>query len=719
MASKVLLITPPFTQLNTPYPGTLFLTGYLKANNIKCTQRDLGIDLMNTIFTKSTLNTIFSVTNDINRYDENINRIYSLQEEYCNTIESVVRFLQNKDNTLAHRICRDGFLPEAGRFEQLVDLDEAFGTMGIHDQARYLSTLYLEDIGDFIQETITSYFGFSRYAESLSLYARSFDDIEQALHYEENLIDYIMLQKLEEYIVEESPSVVGLSVPFPGNLFAALKCGQWLKKNYPNIHVTMGGGYPNTELRQLKDSRVFKYIDSICLDDGEICIEQLLKYINGTCSADELVRTYLYKNDKVIYFNNKTFSDIPHSETGIPDYSGIDTSKYLSVIELANPMNRLWSDGRWNKLMLAHGCYWHKCSFCDTSLDYIKRYSPMRASELCDRIERVIVQTGETGFHFVDEAAPPSLLRDLAIEILKRKIQVTWWANVRFEKQFSHDLCRLLAKAGCIGVSGGLEVASDRLLTLMNKGVSIEQVARVTRNFADSNILVHAYLMYGFPTETDQETIDSLEVVRQLFEEGCIHSAFWHRFTMTVHSPVGIAPEKFEVKQISEAPGLFANNDKLHEDALGAKHEKYSEGLKKATYNFMHNVGFDFRLREWFDFKIPPSSIPHFLISKYLSSEDEYVVNEKGKIFWFQILPKCIFKKKSAEFIITTNQESLSFFLSRELGVWLNEMLQTIVQKPMLFSAVEEDFPFSDEEFENFLNSEAWQKLRETGLLLL
>ena len=182
-----------------------------------------------------------------------------------------------------------------------------------------------------------------------------------------------------------------------------------------------------------------------------------------------------------------------------------------------------------------------------SSLDYISRYDDVAAATLADRIETVIAETKQTGFHFVDEAAPPKALKALAGEIKKRQLAISWWGNIRFEKSFNRELCQALADSGCIAVSGGLEVASDRLLKLMKKGVTVEQVARVTRAFSDAGILVHAYLMYGFPTQTVQDTVDALEYVRQLFDAGCIQSGFFHRFTCTVHSPVGKQPEQYGV----------------------------------------------------------------------------------------------------------------------------------------------------------------------------
>ena len=287
---------------------------------------------------------------------------------------------------------------------------------------------------------------------------------------------------------------------------------------------------------------------------------------------------------------------------------------------MLNPMHRLWSDGRWNKLTVAHGCYWKKCSFCDVSLDYISRYEGASAATLVDRIEAIVKETGQTGFHFVDEAAPPKALKTLSAELIRRQLSVSWWGNIRFEKSFSPELCQQLADSGCIAISGGLEVASDRLLNLMKKGVSVEQVARVTKAFSDAGILVHAYLMYGFPTQTVQDTVDALEYVRQLFETGCIQSGFFHRFACTVHSPVGKNPEDYGVILQPLPPVTFAKNDIGFVDPTGVDHDALGVALKKALYNFMHGIGLEEDVRSWFDFPVPKTKVQRHRIARALSA---------------------------------------------------------------------------------------------------
>ena len=266
-----LLITPPFTQLNTPYPATPYLKGFLNTKGISSYQMDLGIEVILELFTSARLHYLFEAAfeND-DLQSENSERIYALRDEYTRTIDSVILFLQGKNPTLARQICTGNFLPQASRFEQLNELEWAFGSMGIQDQAKHLATLYLEDISDFITECIDENFGFSQYAERLGRSANNFDEIHQQLEEELNYIDSISLKLLELRLQEFQPKLVCISVPFPGNLFSAFRCAQYIKQHYPNIKTAMGGGFANTELRSLTEPRVFDFFDFISLDDGEL-----------------------------------------------------------------------------------------------------------------------------------------------------------------------------------------------------------------------------------------------------------------------------------------------------------------------------------------------------------------------------------------------------------------------------------------------------------------
>ena len=660
---------------------------------------------------------------------ENASRILSLSQDYITSIDSVISFLQGSNPTLALQICQEDFLPEASRFSQLEELDWAFGSMGIQDKAKHLATLYLEDISDFIVECVDDNFGFSRYAERLGRSANSFDELYEAVQKEPTYVDDVLFETLQTYFIEK-PTLVLMSVPFPGNLYAAFRSAKWIKEYHPEVKIAMGGGFPNTELRSLSDARVFEFFDFITLDDGERPVELLIKHLDGTCIVDELKRTFLLKDGQVTYVNNSTLADYRQSEVGTPDYSDLLLDKYISVIEVVNPMHRMWSDGRWNKLTMAHGCYWGKCTFCDISLDYIKIYEPVAAALLCDRVEVLIAQTGQTGFHFVDEAAPPALMRAFALEVLRRKITLTWWTNIRFEKSFTKDLCSLLKASGCIAVSGGLEVASDRLLKLIDKGVTVEQVAKVTRNFTEAGIMVHSYLMYGFPTQTIQETVDSLEMVRQMFEAGVLQSGFWHQFAMTAHSPVGIYPEQYGVIKHTEEIGTFANNDIFFTDKTGIDHEKFSFGLSKSLFNFMHGICFDYELQDWFDFKIPRTTISPNFIEDALQEENLYALRNTAKVVWIGPMPIVTYSVQTkkgrsrdvAAFLFHTKKDEFKIQLPKEEGEWLLTFLEKVSvrnSKLLTLGQIKTDFESVLEDFELFWFSKPITKLKDSGLLEL
>ena len=730
--TKVLLITPPFTQLNTPYPATAYLKGFLNTINISSKQADLGIEVILKIFSGSGLSDIFKEAGNFSKpLSENAERIVALKDHYINTVDAVISFLQGKNPTLSHLICMEDFLPEASRFEQVEELDWAFGTMGTQDKAKHLATLYLEDISDLIVECVDSNFGFSRYAERLGRSAASFDELYESLQLANTYTDNLLLDILKEKIVEISPELVSFSVPFPGNLYSAFRSAQWIKSNFPGTKIAMGGGFPNTELRSVSDPRVFEFFDFICLDDGEAPTEHLIELVDGKRKLVDLKRTFALIEGKVTYCNGSTSKDYKQFDTGTPDYGGLLLDQYISVIEIVNPMHRMWSDGRWNKLTMAHGCYWGKCTFCDISLDYIKVYEPIAAGLLCDRIEELIRQTGQNGFHFVDEAAPPALMRSLALEILRRKITVTWWTNIRFEKSFTKDLCLLLKASGCIAISGGLEVASNRLLELIQKGVTVEQVAKVAHNFTESGIMVHAYLMYGFPTQTAQETIDSLEMVRQMFEEGVLQSAFWHQFAMTAHSPVGMYPEQFNVEKASAETGSFANNDITHYDKSGTEHERFSYGLKKSLFNYMHGVCFDHPLQNWFDHKVPRTIVNPGFIEKSVSTNESFLVKPDSKLVWLGSKPivTSLLKNKKGrqgamvELKFFNKKSQFGVQVNEELASWLVNFLAQIspdnTERINFLKAKENFEKTTGQDFEPFWYGKAINKLRQSGLLVL
>lgn len=700
--TDILLLTPPFVQPNCPYPATAYLTGYLRRKGYKVEQADLSIETLSQVFSRDFVADLFE------NYDgdgnENCNRMWALRKDYVATIDSVIRFLRGDDPTVANLICSPDYLPQAGRFEQAAGVEENFGTLGTKDCAEYLATLYLQDLSDFIRATVSPEFEVVKYGESLALSIAEFSTIEQELQKPRNAIENIMCDLLRGYIERYNPRAVGITVPFPGNLLGALRIGQYLKANYPDIKVIIGGGYPTTELRTMTDGEIFRYVDYIVLDDGELALERIL-------SGGELLHTYTADG------YTEGSGHISHRERGCPDFDGLPHSLYFSLTEVTNPMHRLWSDGRWNKMMLAHGCYWAKCAFCDTTLDYIGCYDAISATEIADQMERVAKQTGSSGFHFVDEAAPPKLLKELSLELLRRGARFSWWTNIRFEKSYTGDLCALMARAGCIAVSGGLEVASDRLLEMIGKGITIEQATISMRNFLYAGIMVHTYLMYGLPTETLQESIDAAEVVRQMFRAELIGSAFWHRYAMTVHSRSGQHPEEFGVRRKDRLPNPFANNEVPFAENRGYSLDMVGEGLNLSLANWLVGSGLERPVHKWFASKVPQTTVIPSLITDHLIKPDACrIYNDKARIVWIGGTPELT----DEGVLIHTPSTTKEIKLSEAEAEFLYAVMEQV-------GDLEEEYTFEqirtlwEEHFEKpfieFYSSKKWDIARKLGLL--
>lgn len=625
---KVLLVTPPMSSLNTPYPATPYLTGFLCSRGIDVQQADWSIELACRLLSKNGLQRLKDYVLKVKPKQRTvaINQFLDNLDGYLETVDQVVAFLQGKDSGLEAHIISRGWLPEGKRLKVFLDYqtqngEKPFGNLAVCDEASYLASLYLWDLVDTIRD-IEPEFDLSSYARATAA-KPDFDEVLKFLKQQrKGLISHIIEEIVSEALKQSQPDVLGLTVPFPGSLIGALRVAENVRRVAPEIKIIMGGAYPNTYLREITDPRFFDYVDFLTLDDGERPLECILQYLKGRKRLSGLLRTFVREGKQVTYHSTPDESDIPFTEATTPSYAGLSLKDYMALRYDSTKIDQLWSR-RWNKLTLAHGCYWGKCNFCDTSLDYVQRFEPQKVERIINHIQAIITETGHTGFHWVDEAIPPSLLRSLCEKLIERKIPITWWGNIRFEQAFSPEMARLMSEAGCVAVTGGLEVASDRLLKLMNKGVSVAQVAQIAKNFTNYGILVHAYLMYGFPSETVQETVDSLEIVRQLFKEKCLQSGHWHRLEVTKHSPIGIHPEQFGIELLPnriKPNRVFGQYFIPFKDRAGVDHTILGQGLERAQRRYQHRIGLNRPVHEWFSKHVPSTKVAPGTIAQALTA---------------------------------------------------------------------------------------------------
>jgi len=601
---RVLLITPPMVQFNTVYPAVPNLTAFLRQHGHEVGQEDLSLGLALRLFSPVGVTAVLRALRRKfggRRQPPAVRHLLTHAGAVNGAISEAVAFLQGRSPESAARLAAPGTLPEGPRFAAMRGLVDGVATEVV---ARHRASLFLDEIADAVHDGLDEHFELARYAEHLAADAAGFEPLQAALTRRRTLIDRFIDELAETAFASHRPEVVGLTVPFPGAVYGAFRIARRMKSLDPGLATVLGGGYVNTELRDLGEPRVFDSFDYVTYDDGEIPLLRIVQSIADS-QAIPLVRTRVRRRGLILMCDDKTEPPLRHRDRPAPDFTPLAQAGYLAMAESPNPMHRLWSDRPWIKLTLSHGCYWHRCAFCDTSLDYIRRYDPADAATVVGWMERAMADTGLCGFHFVDEAAPPALLGNLSRLILERGLGVQWWANIRFERQFTPELAKLMAKSGCIAMSGGLECAHDRLLALMDKGVTTRGAATATRALSDAGILVHAYLMYGYPTQTAQETIDALELVRELFARGCVQSAYWHRFALTAHSPAFSDRSRLRLHVLDAREGAFARNEIPFDEPGQVDPGSFGEGLRRAVYNFMHGVGLDHDVRTWFDFPMP------------------------------------------------------------------------------------------------------------------
>jgi hypothetical protein len=668
---SIALVLPPLTQLNTPYPSISYLARFLRDQGIRASQRDLGMEWMLRVLSAEGLSEVFAALDAQEELPPDAWRALALRDRHLACVDSAVAFLQGHARELGPRILR-GWLPEGPRLAR-ANLED-FGPMGTDDAARHLATLYIEDLADLVTSCIDEGFGLARYQHHLAVAAESFDPL-----YERLQRDTLLDGWLEEMAFDAE--LVCISVPFPGNLYGALRLGRAFKAR--GATVLLGGGFISTELRDVDEPRLWEFTDGLVYDDGEGPLLSWIEWMRG--EGDTRHRTRVPEG--------LLSAEVPRPPmTPAAWYGNLDRTLYLDLVDTLNPAHRLWADGRWSKVTVAHGCYWKRCSFCDVNLDYISHFEQASTTDLVDAME----QDGGPGFHLVDEAAPPAALKSLALELIRRDLPFSWWGNIRFERAFTPDLCRLLAHAGMVAVTGGLEVASNRLLEKMDKGVTVEQVARAAAAFRGAGVMVHAYLMYGFPSQTDQETVDSMEVVRQLFQAGLLNSAFWHRFVLTRASRVVLDPQSYGI-QVMDPKG-FAGNDLQHIDHLGGEHDRFDTLLPKVLSEWMR--GRDLQ-RPMAGTTEAPDRIRGALTEPH--DRGDRLVWIGGEPLW------------SDEMVLHTRAGEVSIPGTEDELDWLAQVLEAATAQNVL--KLGQVVPVFPGDFEGF--AERWAAVRRAGLLLV
>ncbi len=636
---------------------------------------DLSIQLFYSIFTRQGLTRLFELSSpnalklagraelhgdDLTAF--NLRRYISTAQNWINWIDDIVQILCGAGREKAHQLIYSPSSPRGSRMETFL---ANLGRAPDIDDARFLCSFALADLADYITAAFDQNFSLIRYAESLTVNESSFEEIEKQIdspilnNFLEPVLDFyfgnifgrsgtsaVASSRVPAYAFIP-PRCYGtasqpfqpltqsvmfcISVPFAGTFMPALYIARYLKRKYGNqFFIVAGGGFINTELRECSSPKVADYFDAISYDRGYGSYYDFLKKNKKDESVYKFRQFVKTENSVKIIEPLWQSAEIQKIEDDftkniVPDYSDIDFSIYPSLCDDKNPMHRLWVDGRWIKAYLSHGCYWHRCAFCDTQLDYVCSYKQTETEKIFYGLLKTAHEKNIYGIHFVDEALPPQALQKFAILNAQNKNQLYYWGNIRFEKSFSYDLVALLSYCGFGGVSAGIEAATNKALQSINKGTDIHNIVNAACAFKENGILVHAYMIYGFWNDTPQSIIDSLETLRQLFEQELLDSAFWHKFVLTRNSGVfaewqkGLHPELKPL--LNKEKERFAKNN-LH-FAGEEKYSKFGDGLESAVNSWMHRQKLQMKVTKWFDFAVPEPTVPKNFISEEIQKYEQ------------------------------------------------------------------------------------------------
>ncbi|HYW82786.1 MAG TPA: radical SAM protein, partial [Spirochaetia bacterium] len=385
---RVMLIQPPFVQLNAPYPAVHFLEAYLRGTGIEAFSFDHSIALYRAIFSREGCARIFKDAEHARVFGEppdaesrrQLGRFMSYRDMYLEWIDGIVDFLSGGDPGFAHRLAQAAEFPRGQRAQAFI---EASGGRIGPDDARALATRILEDLADLVSFALDPEFATVRYGERLARSVKDFHSIEEALpraYLMEAFYRPWLRQSFSAAAVEGLPDLLLFSIPFPGCLTGALVAAREARAAFGgSVHIVFGGGYVSTELRSLTDGRLFDYCDYLAFDAGYGSLASILEVEAG--SPKESLYQTMYRDaegrvcrggDNASSARFKALEQRALARV-FPDYRSVDFADYLRVVDSENPMHRLWSDTPWLKYRLAHGCYWKRCTFCDTELDYVAR----------------------------------------------------------------------------------------------------------------------------------------------------------------------------------------------------------------------------------------------------------------------------------------------------------------------------------------------------------
>jgi hypothetical protein len=351
--------------------------------------------------------------------------------------------------------------------------------------------------------------------------------------------------------------VIGFNVTYQWQLPFALWLMRIVRRTLPDAFLVAGGTEVSDIFKHTRPaSRLFELfadLDAVVVGEGESAYADILDSLDAGTLPTGHPNIRLHPRYGAVrplpMLHYEKLAGIP-----TPDFSALPWDSYLSPERFV-----YYSPTR--------GCYWNKCTFCDYGLNTDGPTSPWRQDtvELMMRDVTQLAKFAKFIYFSVDVLAPATILR-FAEQVVEHGVDIRWGAEIRLEKYWSDERCELLKRSGCTAVSVGFESANQRILDLIDKGTTPEQVRRTIAAMTKAGIGVQMMGFTGFPTETVDEALDTVNFLsthRHLWTFGGLGD-----FVLTPGAIVAKQPDRFGITNLRGYDGADIQRVLLYDEPV-------------------------------------------------------------------------------------------------------------------------------------------------------
>lgn len=509
----ILLLNLPFA-VSRPYISIPTIISYLRSQGISAEACDMNCEFYYRFFTRD------NIRNAINHITE---RFMELNGKGSLPFRDMLEYV----------VCYDALKEVEENAAKLAACLFPFSDFTLLKDLNIASLLY--------SLTTIPYFPEMLIAKPKFLYAGAFyefcvADILKGAR-SESFYSGILREILEEQLELYRPRVIGISIVHPDQVIQSFFVARLIKEIDRSIHVTVGGPFVSIFLREISDQAIFGLIDSLIYDEGEIPLLQLVHELSRREPDLEKVNSMAYLKDGIV---TRTPPAIPHNleESPPPLYSCLPLEKYL------NP-----PDGNEVLLRFSRGCSWKKCTFCRIELPLVRDYQQLTFEKAYGDLLTVLKDTGGRLVHFTDDNTDPLLLEHISKNLLKDGIDIRWECQTRISPRLTRKRAQLYKQAGCISLKIGVESLGDRILSLMNKGITVRLIDKVLRNIGGILPLT-LFMIAGFPGETEDEAVEGHKRLMAYVDEGLVNDYIYSPFQLMHGSDIRSQPEKYGITGI-------------------------------------------------------------------------------------------------------------------------------------------------------------------------